>query len=140
MHASGEGGLDVSEEVLAQPLGVFRLVKEIGRGGMGVVYEAIQLSLGRKVAVKVLPFTAALDPRHLERFRNEASAAAHLHHTNIVPVYAVGCERSVHYYAMQLIDGQSLLQVIGELRNIAAVGAAAIAPRREDSTQGSGRG
>jgi len=111
--------LDVPEGALARPLGDFRLVKEIGRGGMGVVYEAIQLSLGRKVAVKVLPFTAALDPRHLERFRNEASAAAHLHHTNIVPVYAVGCERSVHYYAMQLIEGQSLSQVIRELRDLA---------------------
>ncbi|MGN6369497.1 MAG: serine/threonine-protein kinase [Phycisphaerae bacterium] len=120
MHAA-EGAPDFPEGTMARPLGDFRLIKEIGRGGMGVVYEAIQLSLGRKVAVKVLPFTAALDPRHLERFRNEASAAAHLHHTNIVPVYAVGCERSVHYYAMQLIEGESLAEVIRELRNIASM-------------------
>jgi serine/threonine protein kinase len=100
----------------AQPLGDFRLVREIGRGGMGVVYEAVQLSLGRRVAVKVLPLASAFDPRHLQRFRNEAQAAAQLHHSNIVPVYAVGAERGVHFYAMQLIEGQSLDAVIRELR------------------------
>ena len=99
-----------------QPLGDFKLIREIGRGGMGIVYEALQLSLGRSVAVKVLPLAAALDPNHLQRFKNEAQAAAQLHHTNIVPVYAVGCERSVHFYAMQLIDGQSLDDVIENLR------------------------
>jgi serine/threonine protein kinase len=103
----------------AEPLGDFRLVREIGRGGMGVVYEAVQLSLGRRVAVKVLPLAAALDARQIERFRNEAQAAARLHHTNIVPVHAVGCERSVHFYAMQLIDGQSLADVIRQLRDLA---------------------
>jgi serine/threonine protein kinase len=100
----------------AEPLGDFRIVREIGRGGMGVVYEAVQLSLGRRVALKVLPFAAALDERHLQRFKNEAQAAAHLHHTNIVPVYAVGCDRGTHYYAMQLIDGRSLAAVVRELR------------------------
>src|SRR5205085_12517278 len=97
-------------------LGDFRIVREIGRGGMGVVYEAVQMSLGRRVALKVLPFAAALDAKQLQRFQNEAQAAAQLHHTNIVPVYAVGCERGVHYYAMQLIDGQSLAQVIADCR------------------------
>jgi serine/threonine protein kinase/Flp pilus assembly protein TadD len=97
-------------------LGDFRIVGEIGRGGMGVVYEAVQLSLGRRVALKVLPFAAALDPRQLQRFKTEAQAAAQLHHTNIVPVHAVGCERGVHYYAMQRIDGQNLAAVIRELR------------------------
>src|SRR6185436_12167856 len=100
----------------AQPLGDFRLVREIGRGGMGVVYEAVQLSLGRRVAVKVLPLASAFDPRHLQRFRNEAQAAAQLHHSNIVPVYAVGSERGVHFYAMQLIAGQSLAQVLRSVR------------------------
>lgn len=89
-----------------QPLGDFRIVQEIGRGGMGIVYEATQLSLGRRVALKVLPFAAALDERHLQRFRLEAQSAAQLHHNNIVPVYAVGCDRGTHYYAMQLINGQ----------------------------------
>lgn len=104
-------------------LGDFRLLREIGRGGMGVVYEAEQVSLGRRVALKVLPFAAALDARHLQRFKNEAHAAAQLHHTNIVPVYAVGCERNVHFYAMQFIDGRSLADLIRELRGQTQPGA-----------------
>ncbi len=103
-------------EFTASPLGDFQILNEIGRGGMGVVYEAIQLSLGRRVALKVLPFAAALDAKQLQRFKNEATAAAQLHHTNIVPVYAVGCERGVHFYAMQLIEGRSLSALIRELR------------------------
>jgi eukaryotic-like serine/threonine-protein kinase len=98
------------------PLGDFRIVREIGRGGMGVVHEAVQLSLGRRVALKVLPFAAALDAKQLQRFKNEAQAAAQLHHTNIVPVYAVGVERGVHYYAMQLIEGQNLSDLIQQMR------------------------
>src|SRR5436305_1897371 len=98
------------------PLGDFRLVREVGRGGMGVVYEAVQISLGRRVALKVLPFAAALDAKQLRRFQNEAQAAAHLQHPHIVPVYAVGCERGVHYYAMQFVDGQPLSALIDELR------------------------
>jgi serine/threonine protein kinase/tetratricopeptide (TPR) repeat protein len=105
-----------SPEQLTGFLGDFRIRHEVGRGGMGVVYEAEQISLGRRVALKVLPFAAALDPKQLQRFRNEAQAAAHLHHTNIVPVHAVGCERGLHFYAMQFIDGQSLAAVLAELR------------------------
>jgi WD40 repeat protein/serine/threonine protein kinase/Tfp pilus assembly protein PilF len=97
-------------------LGDYRILFEIGRGGMGVVYEAEQISLNRRVALKVLPFAAALDAKQLQRFKNEAQAAAHLHHTNIVQVFAVGCERGVHYYAMQLIEGCTLAQVIMDLR------------------------
>ena len=129
--ASAAGGGPEDDLASARALGDFRLVREIGRGGMGVVYEAVQLSLGRRVAVKVLPFAATLDSRHLERFRNEAQTAAQLHHTNIVPVYAVGCERSVHYYAMQLIQGQSLAAVIRELRKAAG--------RPADHPSGTGR-
>ena len=103
------------------PLGDFRIIREIGRGGMGVVYEAEQVSLGRRVALKVLPFAATLDPKQLQRFKNEAQAAAHLHHTNIVPVHYVGCERGVHFYAMQHIEGQSLAALIRELRLLAGV-------------------
>jgi WD40 repeat protein/serine/threonine protein kinase len=97
-------------------LGDFRIVRELGRGGMGVVYEAEQVSLRRKVALKVLPLAATLDPRRLQRFQNEARAAACLHHTNIVPVFAVGEHQGVHYYAMQLIAGQTLAAVLNELR------------------------
>jgi eukaryotic-like serine/threonine-protein kinase len=97
-------------------LGDFRLVREVGRGGMGVVYEAEQISLRRRVALKVLPFASAIDPRQLLRFKNEAAAAAHLRHENIVPVHAVGCERGVHYYAMQFVEGQSLAALIAEMR------------------------
>jgi serine/threonine protein kinase len=103
-------------------LGDYRIVGEVGRGGMGIVYEAEQVSLGRRVALKVLPLAAALDPRQLQRFKNEAVAAAHLHHPNIVPVHFVGCERGVHYYAMQFIDGQSLAEVIADLRGAASPG------------------
>ncbi|MCC6493161.1 MAG: protein kinase, partial [Pirellulales bacterium] len=101
---------DASVRPLAT-LGDFRLKREIGRGGMGVVYEAEQLSLGRRVALKVLPFAAMLDKQQLARFKNEARAAATLDHPNIVSIYSVGEERGVHYYAMQLVDGRSLAEV-----------------------------
>jgi hypothetical protein len=97
-------------------LGDFRIIRQVGRGGMGVVYEAEQISLKRRVALKVLPFAGALDPKLLQRFRNEAQAAAGLHHTNIVPVYAVGSERGLHYYAMQFIEGRTLAALIQDLR------------------------
>jgi serine/threonine protein kinase len=102
-------------------LGDYQLVREIGRGGMGIVYEAEQISLGRRVALKVMPFAPTLGEKHLLRFQNEARAAAHLHHAHIVPVHAVGCDRGVHYYAMQLIDGRSLAAVIAEMRELAGL-------------------
>jgi len=102
-------------EFTAQPIGDFQIIGELGRGGMGVVYEAVQLSLGRTVALKVLPFASGLDDVRLKRFLNEAHAAAALHHTNIVPVYAVGSDRGLHYYAMQRIDGQTLGDLITSL-------------------------
>jgi serine/threonine protein kinase len=113
LAAAAVGG---SEAIPTNPLGDFMIVREIGRGGMGIVYEAVQLSLGRRVALKVLPLAATLDPKYLQRFHHEAQAAALLHHTNIVPVYAVGCERGVHFYAMQLIQGQALDEVVRQLR------------------------
>src|SRR5205814_5197731 len=88
-----------------------------GRGGMGVVYEARQISLDRRVAVKLLPFAAVLEAKQIARFKHEAQAAAQLHHPNIVPVFAIGVERGVHFYAMQYIDGQSLDGAIEELRD-----------------------
>jgi serine/threonine protein kinase/WD40 repeat protein len=100
-------------------LGDFRILREIGRGGMGVVYKTEQISLRREVALKVLPFDAAMDTKQLQRFKNEAQAAAHLHHSNIVPVYGVSCERGVHYYAMQYIEGRTVATIIAELRRLA---------------------
>jgi serine/threonine protein kinase len=101
---------------LPRELGDFRIIQEVGRGGMGVVYEAEQISLGRRVALKVLPLTATLDPRQLQRFHNEARAAASLHHSHIVPIYAVGCERGVHYFAMQYIAGLTVEALIRQRR------------------------
>jgi serine/threonine protein kinase len=100
-----------------QRLGDFQLLREVGRGGMGVVYQAEQVSLGRRVALKVLPTAAALDGRALQRFKNEAQAAALLQHPNIVPVIAVGCEHGMHFFAMQFIDGISLAGLIRDLRS-----------------------
>ncbi len=89
-------------------LGDFKILREIGRGGMGIIYEAEQLSLKRRVALKVLGPGVANSQKQLERFRRESEAVARLHHTNIVPVFGVGTEEGVHYFAMQLIDGKPL--------------------------------
>ncbi|HET6576261.1 MAG TPA: serine/threonine-protein kinase, partial [Fimbriiglobus sp.] len=97
-------------------LGDFRLIREVGRGGMGVVYEAEQVSLGRFVALKVLPVRMTADARQRQRFEREARAAARLHHTNIVPVFGVGEHDGVPFYVMQFIPGQGLDAVIAELR------------------------
>src|SRR5215472_2635362 len=112
---AAQGPRSVAADVAAQSpeqttgqLGDFRIIREVGRGGMGVVYEAEQISLGRRVALKVLPFAATMDPRQLQRFHNEARAAASLHHPHIVPVYGVGYERGVHYYAIKRFDVMEL--------------------------------
>ncbi len=117
-HAQSEATEDSSpgHELTGKPIGDFQIIREIGRGGMGVVYEATQLSLNRRVALKVLPLASGLDEVRLQRFRNEANAAATLHHTNIVPVYAVGSDRGVHFYAMQLIEGISLSEMLGSVK------------------------
>jgi serine/threonine protein kinase len=112
-------------------LGEFRLLREVGRGGMGVVYEAEQLSLRRRVALKVLPFAAAIDPRRLQRFKNEALAAANLRHEHIVAVYGVGTELGVHYYAMQFVEGRSLAELIAALRTPCAPAAPVACPGAE---------
>ena len=113
-------------------LGDYRILREVGRGGMGIVYEAVQESLGRHVALKILPDHAHLLPNHLERFRREARSAARLHHTNIVPVFGVGEDQGVHYFAMQFIPGLGLHLVLDEVRRFRAgvAGAVAEAPRR----------
>ena len=89
-------------------LGDFRIIREVGRGGMGVVYEAEQVSLKRRIALKVLRYGAASDTEAMQRFQREAETVATLHHTNIVPIFAIGCENGVNYYAMQFIEGRRL--------------------------------
>ncbi len=119
MAATPESEKEAQQFAENQPpthLGDFLIKQEIGRGGMGIVYAAQQRSLGRMVALKTLPFAALMTQQQVTRFKNEAQAAAGLHHPHIVPVHSVGCERGVHYFSMQLIDGQSLDQVIQELR------------------------
>ena len=94
----------------------YRLIRVAGRGGMGVVYEAIQISLDRKVALKVLPQVLFQNQRARQRFELEAKAAAQLHHSNIVPVHDVGIYHEHCYYAMQFIEGDTLDHVISQLR------------------------
>jgi serine/threonine-protein kinase len=116
-----EGKSDAAASSAGLPfrrLGEYLIVREIGRGGMGVVYEAVQESLGRRVALKVLPGGAAAHPTQRERFRHEAKAAAGLHHTNIVPVFGVGEEGDYCFYVMQYIEGRPLDEVLAELRRL----------------------
>jgi serine/threonine protein kinase/WD40 repeat protein len=103
---------------MTESLGDYRIIREVGRGGMGVVYEAVQESLGRHVALKVFAHSSRTDPMLLERFQREARAAARLHHTNIVPVFGVGEHGAHRYYAMQFIQGQGLDAILHELRRL----------------------
>jgi serine/threonine-protein kinase len=122
--ASGDatGSFDGSAVVVRgarlERLGDFRILREVGRGGMGVVYEAEQESLGRRVALKLLAAPALQDTAQLRRFEREAKAAARLHHTNIVPVFGVGEQDGLHYYIMQFIQGLGLEEVIAELKRL----------------------
>jgi WD40 repeat protein/serine/threonine protein kinase len=111
-----------SEAVPLQQLGDYRIIRAIGHGGMGIVYEAEQVSLGRHVALKVLPRKMLLDVKHRRRFEREARLAAKLHHTNIVPVFGVGEQDGLPYYVMQFIQGLGLDQVLEELKRLRTVG------------------
>ena len=109
--------LDPPHEALpVDQLGDYRILREIGRGGMGVVYEALQESLDRRVALKVLYGRSLNKPHRLRRFEREAQTAAKLHHTNIVPVFGVGEQDGMYYYVMQLISGQGLDRILAALR------------------------
>lgn len=99
-------------------LGDYRIIREVGRGGMGIVYEAEQVSLGRRVALKVLPKEFLTNPKQRSRFEREAKAAAKLHHTNIVPVFGVGEDDAQVYYVMQFIQGLALDEVLEELKRL----------------------
>ena len=110
----------------------FRIIREIGRGGMGVVYEAEEERLSRRVALKVLPPSLLTQSKQIQRFEREARAAARLHHTNIVPVFGVGEERGYHYYFMQFIEGKSLATILREQRH-ASENRLAVSRRRRPS-------
>ena len=105
---------EAAAPLASSTLSDFEIVREIGRGGTAMVYEARQTSLRRSVALKQLPSAAAFDPRWLERFRNEVRTAALLNHAHIVPFYELG--EGAHFYTMQLVDGISLAEVIRQLR------------------------
>ena len=111
-----DNGVNVGARL--ERLGDYRILREIGRGGMGVVYEAEQESLGRRVALKVLSAGSLLDPKQVRRFEREAKAAAKLHHTNIVPVFGVGRQDGHHYFVMQFIAGVGLDVVLDDLRRL----------------------
>jgi tetratricopeptide (TPR) repeat protein len=107
-------------------LGDYRILREIGRGGMGIVYEAEQLSLHRRVALKVMVGPHRIDAPSRERFEREARSAARLHHTNIVPVFEVGQDGDVCFYVMQFIDGIGLDALIAHLNGEARPGTFAL--------------
>jgi hypothetical protein len=118
MDADCNGAVTIPQ---LEQLGDYRVLREVGRGGMGVVYEAEQVSLGRHVALKVLPPQSLRDPKQRRRFEREARAAAKLHHTNIVPVFGVGEQEDTPYYVMQFIQGQGLDAVLDELKRLRAI-------------------
>ena len=101
-----------TDTLIGQQLGPFRIVAELGRGGMGVVYRAYQPSLAREVALKVLPRWFASQPTFAERFRAEARAAARLHHPSIVTVHDVGASNDLQYIVMELVPGKTLEALI----------------------------
>jgi WD40 repeat protein/serine/threonine protein kinase len=114
-HAAAAAAGDHKPAPIPQQLDDYVILREIGRGGMGVVYEAEQLSLGRRVALKLLPEQRSDSAKNRQRFEREARAAAKLHHTNIVPVFAIGEYDGRPYYVMQFIQGHGLDEVIAEL-------------------------
>lgn len=123
--ASGDpsGTRAPTPQTLPERIGDFRIIREIGRGGMGAVHEAEQESLGRRVAVKVLLHQTLHGSAQLERFLREARLAAGLHHTNIVTVYGVGEEGGLRYIVMELIEGVSLDRVIAQMASQEAASA-----------------
>ena len=103
---------DSGDSVHSLQLGEYTIIGEVGRGGMGIVYEAQHDALNRRVALKILPIASMLDSRQIARFKNESNAAAQLQHPHIVPIYSVGMERGIHYYAMQFIEGENIESAI----------------------------
>ena len=107
-------------------LGRFVILGELGRGSMGVVYEAFQEDLKRKVALKVLPANISLDQKQIKRFQREAQSAARLNHPNVIQIFEVGHDKKTHFIAMELIDGRSFESFTArdeeEVRVVARIG------------------
>ena len=115
-------------------LGDYQVGRRLGRGGMADVYLAEQISLRRRVALKVLPMAGTLAPEALARFQVEAQAAGALRHPNIVPVFAIGCDQGLHFYAMQYIIGRTLERIIDGLRRGATTPSNTENPSSSDPT------
>ena len=123
-----------------EQLGDFRIIREIGRGGMAIVYEAEQQSLHRRVALKVFPDQAFENTRQLQRFEREAKTVAGLHHHNIVPVFGTGQQDGLHYFVMQLLDGITLAQVTRELAEYSTTRSVGFEPLRQIVSRWTSRG
>ena len=111
-----DDGQDEAYRLAGDRLGKFVILGELGRGSMGVVYEAFQEDLKRKVAVKVLPANIALDGKQVRRFRREAESASRLRHEQIIPIYEIGEFEGTHYFAMELVDGRPFGEGLGRDR------------------------
>ncbi|MCL4206748.1 MAG: protein kinase [Pirellulaceae bacterium] len=120
LFQAGQQRPTIADGMAFRQLGDFRILREVGRGGMGIVYEAEQVSLGRHVALKILSKEMFGKTKHRLRFEREARTAAKLHHTNIVPVFGVGEDDGSSYYVMQFIQGLALDGVLDELKRIQA--------------------
>lgn len=125
LSGSGTGSLPLEEILGLERLGEYRILRELGRGGMGIVLEAVHESLGRRVAIKVLPNRLVSNEKNIERFTREARAAAALHHNNIVSVFGLGHSDGYYYYVMEFIDGCGIDEVVRSLRSDLHQGAAA---------------
>ena len=109
VEAIGATGERTDREIVSEALASeYEVQDELGRGGMALVYQALERELGREVAVKVLPFALAFDAEFVERFQREARTAAQLEHPNIIPIYRVGRSGRVIYFVMKFLRGGSL--------------------------------
>ncbi len=120
--AARSGELADSALAIPRQLGDFAIIREVGRGGMGVVFEALEVALQRRVALKVLPVVATLDVRHLDRFRLETQLVARMNHPNILPIYSVGHDSGISYFAMPLVQGRNLAEIIQEIARPRPIG------------------